>query len=471
MVVGNVPEAADLLVVGAGPGGYTAALEAARAGRRVMLVDRRGEQGVGGVCLQVGCIPSKALIESAEILHRARHGTAMGVPPVGGRFDMARFQAWKQKMVEGLTGGVRTGLRGAGVDIVAGEVTLTEPNVLVVSTPDDQARFVQFKHLVLATGSSPAPLPDLPFDGHRILDSSDFLALDTLPRTLAVVGGGYIGVELGTAAAKLGVEVTIIEAESRLLPGLAAALARPVLRRLEQLGVRVALGARARDFDGTRLRVERAGPPAAGEPGTLEFPAEALLVAIGRRANVERLGLEVLRPTIENGLLVVGPDRRIAEHVAAIGDITPGPALAHKATAEATIAVQALCGKPAAFEPAAIPAVVFSDPEIATAGLTLDEATEAGLDAARTRLPLGASGRAATMGARDGFAEVVHDRRDGAILGVHIAGPHASELIAEGVLAIEMGMTVEDLALVIHPHPTLSEQIPDLARRARDEPP
>lgn len=459
MVVGNVPEAGDFVVVGAGPGGYEAALNAAAAGRRVMLIDRDGKAGVGGVCLRVGCIPSKALIESADLNYRARHSAAMGVPPTTGSFSMDAFQTWKAEVIGGLTQAVSGLLRRAGVELVAGIVALTEPNVLVIDTPDDQARFVQFKSLVLATGSTPSALPALPFDGERILDSTALLELTSLPQSLAVVGGGYVGLELGTAMAKLGVAVTVIEAETRLLPAMAEALAAPVQRRLRQLGVTVMTGAWAAGYTATTLQVDTAG-------GTqVAVSAEKILVAVGRRANTAQLGLEVLNPSFTDDLVLVGEDRRISANVAAIGDITPGPALAHKASAEAAVAVAALCGETVAFEPAAIPVIVFSDPEIASTGLSLTQANDAGLDAKATRLPLAASGRAATLGHREGFTEIIHDRDGGRIIGVHIASPHASELIAEAVLAIEMGVTLEDLALVIHPHPTLSEQLAQAARR------
>lgn len=464
MVVGNVPEAADFVVIGAGPGGYAAALHAARAGRNVMLIDKDGDAGVGGVCLNVGCIPSKALIEAADLYHRAKASQSMGIPKLTGPFDPATFQAWRNQVTEGLTSGVRGLLRGASVTVVAGQATLTEPNVLVVSTPDDQARFVQFKSLVLATGSTPTPIEALPYDGVNILDSTGFLGLERLPETLAVVGGGYIGVELGTAAAKLGVHVTLVEFESRLLPQLEPALAGPVQRRLEALGVDVLTGTAALGFDPGALRVRTGSGPEAS------VLAEKVLVATGRTPNTTGMGLEVLGVPAAGGILPVGSDRRLTDRVAAIGDITPGPALAHKASAEALVAVDALNGVQTGFEPAAIPAIVFSDPEIASVGATFDDAKSQGVDAAQTRVPLGASGRAATLGTSNGLLQVVHDKADGAILGVHIASPHASELIAEATLAIEMGATLEDLSLTIHPHPTLGEQFAEASHLALGHP-
>jgi len=458
MVVGNVPEAADLVVAGAGPGGYEAALLAAAAGRKVTLVDPLGEAGIGGVCLDVGCIPSKMLIEAADLHHRARTGERFGLSASGlAPFSLARFQTWRQETVTGLRAGVVSRLRSAGVEICPGTVTLTEPRVVVIDAPGDRARFLQFNSLVLATGSRPTPLPGLAFDGERVLDSTGVLALTELPASLAVVGGGYIGLELGIAFAKLGSAVTLIEAEDRLLPNMDPGLARPVGQRLRELGVDTLTGSPVEGLGEHGLRV--------GGEATREIDAEKILVAIGRTPNTDRLGLEVVSPALDHGLLRVGPDRRISERIAALGDITPGPALAHKASAEAAVAVEALGGGRAAFEPAAIPAIVFSDPEIACAGLGLEEARAAGIPARAARVPLAASGRAATLGQRHGFTQVVYAEHGGDVLGVQIASPHASELVAEVVLAIEMGARVEDLALTIHPHPTFSEQLMAAARR------
>lgn len=459
MVVGNVPEGADFVVIGAGPGGYTAALQAAARGRNVMLIDALGVAGVGGVCLNVGCIPSKALIEAAELYHRARSSAFLGLPLFEGSFSVERFQDFRHQIVTGLSDSVRRQLASAKVNIVAGRATLTEPNVLVIDTPDNRARFVQFKSLVIATGSSPVELPELPSSPNLVLDSTAFLEQSSLPETLLVIGGGYIGLELGTAAAKLGTKVTIIEAEANLLPAMPHGLARPIQRRLVELGVRTILETRVLGFDGEVAHLERAD----GE--TSQHNTERLLVSVGRRPNTTGLGLEAIISDFDGGVLSPGGDRLITPHIAAIGDITPGPSLAHKATAEAAVAVQALCGESATFDPAAIPAVVFSDPEVGSAGLSHEDAIALEVNAGRARLPLAASGRAATLGAREGFVEVVWDRQDGAVLGVHIAAPHASELIAEAVLAIEMGATVEDLALMVHPHPTLSELLAEAATR------
>jgi dihydrolipoamide dehydrogenase len=440
MVVGELAEPADLVVVGGGPGGYTAALLAAEAGREVILVERGGPPALGGACLHVGCIPSKALIELATALDRARGLAGAGLVLGGAHADLVRFQAFKRQTTERLAGDIARRLDRAGVEVVHGEARFSRADRIAVHTPEDRVRYLEFTHAVLATGSRPAELPGLPFDGERILSSTDALALEHVPDELTVVGAGYIGVELGTAFAKLGSRVTIVEAEDRILPHLDQSLTRPVAKRLEALGVEVRTGSTAEDPDGL------------------------VLVATGRMPNTDGLGLDRAGAGQEAGLVKVGPDRRATDTIAAIGDIVVGPALAHRATAEAAIAVEALCGGAPDLEPLLVPAVVFSDPEVATVGLTEAEGRAAGLDVRAGNVPLAASGRAATMNEREGMTRVVVDRGRDRIVGVHVVGPHASELIGEGTLAIEMIAAPADLAGAIHPHPTLSELLVEGAR-------
>ena len=457
MVVGNVPEAADLVVVGAGPGGYEAALHAAKLGRRVTLIDEAGEEGIGGVCLNVGCIPSKALIELSERFHFLSEASAMGLSTAGASVDMAAFQQWKSSVVHKLSSGVSGALAKAKVSIRKGRARLISPSSLVINDGEGGAQFVDFKDIVLATGSRPTALTQLPVDGTRIVDSTGALAFDVLPNSVAVVGGGYIGLELGMALSRLGVKVSVVEASGTLIPSVDSRLIGPVSRRLKALGVDVHLNALATGADETHLTIQ-------SSEGEKLIEAEKIVVAVGRIPNTDELGLEDANIAVnDRGLIAVGLDRRVAKHIAAIGDITPGPALAHKASAESFVAVDALNGKNVAFEPACIPAVVFTDPEIATVGLTESEAKEAGYDVNVSRVPLGASGRAATIGASLGYSQLVADKTDGTVLGVHLVGPHASELIAEAALAIELGASAEDLSLTIHPHPTLSEQIAHIA--------
>ena len=444
MVVGEIPEGLDLLVVGGGPGGYVAALRAAQLGRQVTLIDAHGPDGLGGACVRVGCIPSKALIEAAQTVNAVAHGSAVGIDG-SVTFDMGRWQNARKKIVDDLNSGVHGLLRAAGVDVRTGHFRFTRPDQGVWQTPEGQAAYAEFESAIIATGSRPVELTPLPRDRIRVLDSTDALALSTVPEAVAVIGGGYIGVELGTALAKLGSHVTIVEALDRLLPGMDPVVAEPVTKRLRALGVDILLGAHAEDDDGRVLTVST-------EAGEQCLEVDAVIVAVGRRPNTDDLGLDRLGVTPgPDGLLPVKPDRRITSQVAAIGDITPGAALAHKASAEGLVAAEALSGHRVEFAPAAIPAVVFSDPEVAVAGLASD------VQGTRTaRFPVSASGRAATLGTREGFAQLVVDDSD-VVVGAQVVAPHAADLIGELVLAIEMCTSLRDLALTVHPHPTMSE--------------
>jgi dihydrolipoamide dehydrogenase len=502
MVVGEVATGVDLLVIGGGPGGYSAALRAAAAGRTVTLVER---DRIGGVCLNVGCIPSKALIHVADTVALPDEAAAIGVD-LQASVDLDRAQTWIGDVVGRLTGGVEQLLRDAGVTLATGTARFATARRVAVTLGDD-ASFYEFGSVVLATGSRPVELSGLPFDGRRVIDSTAALALRRVPRRLTVVGGGYIGVELGGAFAKLGADVTIVELADQLLPGMPLGLARTLERALRARGITVRLGTKVLERDGDELVVEgpsgearlpisaRPGQPASAQPvapgahiGPQAQPVAAgpesdsgaadgdgvVVVAVGRRPNTDSLGLSQAGVGLDpDGRVVVKPDRRAAKDVYAIGDITPGPALAHKATAEAEVAVSAAGGRRAAFDPATIPAVVFSDPQVATVGLTAEQAVDAGADVTGFRFPLSASGRALAIGRPEGYVEVVAERggpAGGTVLGVHMVGAGVAELAAEAALAVEMGATAEDLALTIAPHPTLSEALAEAAMGALGRP-
>ncbi|HEY3239688.1 MAG TPA: dihydrolipoyl dehydrogenase [Acidimicrobiia bacterium] len=459
MVVGEVATGTDVLVIGGGPGGYAAALRAADLGKSVTLVER---DRLGGVCLNVGCIPSKALIHAADLAASGAEAATMGVD-LTAAVDMPAVQAWIAGIVARLTGGVDQLLRAAGVTVVTGTARFATAKRVAVWHNDD-ARFFEATSTIIATGSRTVALPELPFDGRRVLNSTGALALDRIPHRLVVVGAGYIGVELGTAFAKLGAEVTLVELTDRLLPGMPAGPARVVERALRTRGVGLHLGTKALGLDGDDLVVE-------GPQGEHRLPAEAVVVAVGRRPNTDTLGLEQAGVRLDpEGLVPVDPARRAARGIFAIGDVTTGPALAHKATAEAEVAALAAAGRPAAFDPATVPAIVFSDPAVATVGLTNEQAQEAGAETTSFTFPLAASGRAVSLGRTDGHVEVVAERGDGTVLGVHMVGPGVAELAFGAALAVEMGATVEDLALTIAPHPTLSEAIAEAAKGAAGRP-
>jgi dihydrolipoamide dehydrogenase len=454
MVVGELAEERDLVVLGSGPGGYVAAVHAAELGRRVTVVEAAGAAGLGGTCLHVGCIPSKALIEAGHVRQRAADARELGLAIEPPAFDAVRFQTFKAGVIERLRRQVASLFERHGVELVHGQGRLTAPGRVAVELASGTMAYFQATDVLVATGSSPLELPALPFDGATVLDSAGALALDRLPASVVVVGAGYVGVELGTAFAKLGARVALAEVAERILPGLDPAAGKLVARRLGKLGVTVRTGARAVGHADGTLALE-------GPDGVESLDAEVVVVAVGRRPNTFELGLERAGARLEEGFVAVAA-RIAAPHLAAIGDVGAGPALAHRASAEARVAVEALCGRPAAFEPYAIPAVVFSDPEVATVGLTLAQAQEHG-PATATTLPLGGFGRALVMGEASGSATIVADEEGGRVLGVHLVGPHVSELAGEAALALEMGATVEDLASTIHPHPTLSELLPEAA--------
>ncbi len=459
MVVGEIADRADAVVIGAGPGGYEAALLLAESGKRVILVER---ESVGGVCLNVGCIPSKALIHQADLAHQPVTEAESGIT-VSVALDGSAMLAHRQGVVAGLISGVEGLLTKAGVEVWAGSARFARPDRLVIEHGAN-VKHLEFDHCVLATGSRPIVLSGLEPGSHdqvHIVDSTGALALDHVPPKMMVVGGGYIGVELGTAWAKLGSDVTIVEMGERILPGVDPALARVVSRRLQELGVAVQTEARVSQVDenGT-IVVERAGV-------ANHHRADVLVIAVGRRPNTDQLHLEAAAIAVdERGLIPVEPNRRAHKRIYAIGDITTGPALAHKATAEARVAADSIAGTPAAFDPAVVPEVIFSDPEVASVGLTPAQAKEEDPSATSVRIPFSANGRARTLGDPVGFVQLVADSAQ-TLVGAQLAGKGVSELIGELALAIEMAATVTDLAATIHPHPTMSEALIEAAHRLR----
>lgn len=465
MVVGEMPESVDFLVVGGGPGGYAAALAAAQLGRQVVLVDGDGLDGLGGTCLRVGCIPSKALIEFAEHRHQGAAWRTRQVVEGDSTISLKQFQSWKDGVVADLNRGVRGLLKAEGVAVRQGRFRFTRSDQGVLSRSEEEPpEHLRFKSCVIATGSRPATLDVLPFDGHRVLSSTDILAATEPPRSLVVVGGGYIGVELGVAYAKLGTAVTLVEAEERLLPALPAEAGTAVAATLEQLGASVILSARVSGDRAGTLHLEQRAT-------AIELPCDRILVAVGRTTNTDDLGIEALGVGLsDRGVLQVGADLMLTDNVAAVGDVTPGPALAHKATAQARVAAANLSGSKDLYSPRATPEIVFSDPEVAQTGVTEAQALAVGIDVERAAFPVAGSGKARVLGARSGHAEWLIARDTQVVIGATIIGPRASELIAEATLAIEMSATLEDLTLSSHPHPTMSEVLHEAAAVGLGEP-
>ncbi|MFN8060601.1 MAG: dihydrolipoyl dehydrogenase [Vicinamibacterales bacterium] len=448
-------------VVGGGPGGYAAAFHAADLGMQVTLVDE--EQDPGGVCLYRGCIPSKALLHVAAVIRESAHASQWGVRFAPPAVDLDRLRAFKNQVVGKLTGGLGVLSRQRHVDYVRGRAALTGPRSIRVARTDGTADELTFDAIILATGSRPTPLPGVTIESDRLLDSTSALDLPDVPGRLLVVGGGYIGLELGTVYAALGSKVSVVEMTDGLLPGADRDLVSVLAKRVSAIAEKVMLETRVVGVSdaGTGLRVMFE----AKDGARTEQVYDRVLVAIGRRPNssiegLDRTGVEIDR----RGFITVDAQRRTAEPtIYAIGDVAGEPMLAHKAAHEARVAVEAIAGHKVAFEPAAIPAVVFTDPELAWCGLTEAQAKAAGQPVDVAKFPWGASGRAVTLDRPDGLTKLVLEPKTGRILGVGIVGPGAGELIAEGTLAIEMGANAADLKLTIHPHPTLSETVMESA--------
>ncbi len=445
-------------VLGGGPGGYAAAFLAADLGMETVLIDP--EANPGGVCLYRGCIPSKALLHVAKVIHESRAAADWGVTFEEPQIDLDRVRAWKSEVVEKLTGGLGQLARKRNVTYIRGTGRFENPRSLQVETEVGTVR-VGFRDAVVSTGSRPAELPFAPKSG-RIMDSTAALDLPDVPERLLVVGGGYIGLEMGSVYAALGSKVTVVEMMGSLLPGVDADLVRPLARRVETDFEAVHLGTRIVSME------ETASGVAVVLDGAVEEKRQTfdrVLVSVGRKPNSSKLGLEGTAVRVdEQGFIRVNGQRRTHEpSIYAIGDVAGQPMLAHKASHEGKTAVEAIAGHKAVYEPAAVPAVVFTDPEVAWCGLTETEAKARGIPIEVGRFPWGASGRALTLGRADGLTKVLVEPGSGRVLGVGIVGPGAGELIAEGVLAVEMAATARDLDLTIHPHPTLSETMMEAA--------
>ncbi|HLR10885.1 MAG TPA: dihydrolipoyl dehydrogenase [Sporosarcina sp.] len=451
MVVGDFPIEIDTLVVGAGPGGYVAAIRAAQLGQKVTIVEK---DELGGVCLNVGCIPSKALISVGQRYVDAQESDVMGITASDVKLDFAKAQEFKNGVVSRLTGGVEGLLKGNKVDIVKGEAFFVDENTVRVMD-DNSAQTYKFKHAIIATGSRPVEIPSFKFS-ERVLSSTGALNLEEVPGKLVVIGGGYIGTELGSAYANLGSEVTIIEGAKDILAGFEKQMTQIVKKGLKKKGVEIVTNASAKGVEETDNGV-KVTYEAKGEEVTVE--ADYVLVTVGRRPNTDELGLEQVGVTMsERGLVEVDKQCRTnVSSIFAIGDIVAGPQLAHKASYEAKIAAEAISGEKSEVDYLAIPAVCFTSPELATVGLNEQQAKDEGYEVAGGRFPYAANGRAIALDATDGFVKLVARKEDGLLLGAQIVGENASDMIAELGLAIEAGMTLEDIAMTIHAHPTLGE--------------
>jgi len=451
-----------LLVIGGGPGGYVAAIRAGQLGITTVLVE--GER-LGGTCLNVGCIPSKALIHAADEFERARGfaaGSALGIRAGAPQLDLQQTQRWKDGIVQRLTGGVGALLKKAGVRVVPGWARIVDGKTVEVAAAGGEGLRIRCEHLLLATGSEPLALPGLPFGG-PVLSSTETLALSEVPRHLVVIGAGYIGLELGIAWRKLGAEVAVVEAQGRILPAYDEELTRPVLASLRRLGITLHLSCSAQGLtaggDGLRVRSAQADE--------YVLPADCVLVAAGRRPRTEGFNLESLALDRRGRAVKVDDQCRSSmRNVWAIGDVSGEPMLAHRAMAQGEMVAEIIAGRRRRFAPAAIPAVCFTDPELVTAGLSPDEAADQGRDCVVASFPFSANGRAMSMEATEGFVRVVAAKDTHQILGWQAVGRGVSELSAAFCHSIEMGARLDDVAAIIHAHPTLGEAVQEAALRA-----
>jgi len=448
----------DVVVVGAGPGGYAAAFHSADLGMQTTMVDTR--ERPGGVCLFVGCIPSKTLLSAADLLQDAEEADQFGIKFGKPEIQLDKLRQFKEKVVDKLTSGLSDIARLRKVQFIQARATFESSNTLLLEGNGPSR--LRFKHAVLATGSVPMTLPGIDLKSPRLMDSTGALALEDVPASLLVVGGGYIGLELGSVYAALGSKVTVVELLDGLLPGVDRDLVRPLDKRVRKL------------FAGVHLKTKVVGIREVKEGLEVEFDGDInpkrqtfsrVLVSVGRRPSSTGIGLENTKAKINaKGFVEIDRQCRTADPaISAIGDVAGQPMLAHKAMREGKVAVEVIAGRKSVFDNRAIPAVVFTNPEIAWAGMMDAEAKAAGRKFKVVRFPWAASGRAVSLGRTEGLTKMLFDEETGQVLGVGITGPHAGELIAEGTLAIEMGAVAEDLAVTIHTHPTLSETVGEVA--------
>jgi dihydrolipoamide dehydrogenase len=461
----------DAVVIGAGPGGYPAAIRLGQLKVKTAIIER---EYIGGVCLNVGCIPSKAVIHAAKMFDKLGHSQDLGITITGKpALDMTKLQAWKGGVVNKLTSGVRTLLKGNHVEIIEGSATLGAPGPdghrITVKTKAGEQTIIA-KNVVLATGSRPIEIPGFKIDQQRIIDSTGALALTAVPPRLIVIGGGYIGLELGMCYAKFGSKVTVVEALPRLLGTMDKDCVAVVERKLKKMGVEVMLDTKAKSWEDKGDRAVLTVELKDGKTAAID--ADKILLSVGRKPNSDGLGLEQAGLAVARGGFVTADDqlRTSVPGIYAIGDVIGGMMLAHKATKEGEVVAEVIAGHNAAFDVRSIPAVVFTDPEISSTGLTEDEARAKGHTELKVgKFPFAALGRALSVNDTDGFVKVIADARTGELLGVHIAGNGGSDLISEATLAIEMGAVADDLRLTIHPHPTLSEAMMEAAAAAMGE--
>ena len=452
------------IVIGAGPGGYPCAIRLAQLGVKTLVVEK---EYWGGVCLNVGCIPSKALINASKRYQHVQHAGDWGINISGEvSLDVEKLQKWKSDVVNRLTGGVNNLLKANKVDQLFGTATLVAPNAITVAS-DEGERRITADNIVIATGSSPIQIPGFSFADGPVLDSTKALALTEIPKKMVVIGGGYIGLEMTGVYAKLGCEVTVVEMMDQLLPGFEKDVVRIITRQMKKDNVKALLKTRALGWEKTANGIE---VEVETEKGKRKLECDYVMVTVGRRPNTKGIGLETLGIEMDGPFIKI--DKQMKTNVPgvyAIGDVAGQPMLAHKATHEGEVVAEVIAGHDVQYEAKTVPAVCFTDPEIATAGLSEDDAKAAGHEIKVGKVPFAAIGKAIANGETDGFIKVIIDADSKLILGVTIVGAHASDIISEAALAIEMCAEALDVGLTIHPHPTLGESVMEATKAALGE--
>jgi len=451
----------DVCVIGAGPGGYVAAIRSAQLGLKTCVIER---EKLGGVCLNVGCIPSKAMITASHLYHRIQHDAeTMGIKTGKVSLNMSTLVDWKQSVCDRMSGGVQQLLKGNGVEVILGEASFESASSLQVKKKDGLEKIVA-KNFIIATGSRPIEIPGFAFDEKNILSSTGALDLKELPKKVVVIGGGYIGLEIAGYLTKLGTEITVLEANSEILANVIdKECAQVVARKLKKLGVNIVTGAKAKGYtkQGAALEVK-----VEMNDKEEKISCDKILVTVGRKPNSDQMNLKNIGLKIDSkGFVTVNAKRQTSiPNIYAIGDIACQPMLAHKASFEGVLVAEVISGQNRVYDVKTIPAVIFTDPEMASVGMTEEECKAQGFANLKvSKFPFAANGRAVSMMETEGFVKMIADAKNNVILGIHIVGPEASNLISEAALAIEMGATLDDLALTIHPHPTLGETMMEAA--------
>jgi dihydrolipoamide dehydrogenase len=444
----------EVVIIGGGPGGYVAAIRLAQMGKKVALIDKGS---LGGVCLNWGCIPSKALIHVAKLYEEMEHAAEVGITVSAPKIDLAITQKWKTSVVQKLTSGIGQIVKGNGGEIIFGTATFVSPKSVEVLLPSNQKTLVEFDQAIVACGSKTIEIPGFKIDGTDVVDSKDALDWTAAPKRLAVIGGGVIGMEIGMLFQKFGTQVTVVELSPNLLPGTDTDVSKALEKICTKRKITLHLDSKALGYEKSKneliLKVET-------KKGPVQVPCDKILLAVGRAPNGTMLGLEKIGVTLDRGRVPVNKHMQTnLAHIYAIGDVAGQPLLAHKASKEGIVAAEHIAGHHGEYDVRAMPGAIFTDPEIATVGLSEDDCKKQNIEYFVGQFPFAASGRALSTRATDGFVKVIGNKSNGLLLGCHIIGPHASDLIAEATLAIEMGATVEDMALTVHPHPTTSESV------------